>query len=163
MTEPAFQRFVYDDSGRAVAGFKVKTGDCACRAIAIVTGKPYREVHDNLNALCALLGELVHDNRSRCRQRRMSADVGIPPPIARLYLGQLGWHWTPTNAARLHRWDLPSGRIIVSLSKHLVALIDNVVHDHGEHWRGRRAVYGYYSQNPQENICVGPSRSSSPT
>lgn len=26
--------FIYDDGGREAAGFKGKTGDCACRAIA---------------------------------------------------------------------------------------------------------------------------------
>ena len=150
---PAFKRFVYDDGGRAAAGLNGITGDCACRAIAIATGKPYREVHDKLNALCALLGgplnvlQFIHDNRCRLRQRRMSADIGIPPPIARLYLGQLGWQWTPTNAARLHRWDLPPGRLVVQVTQHFVALIDNVVHDHGEHWRGRRLVYGYFTLN----------------
>jgi hypothetical protein len=143
------RRFVYNDGGRAAAGFKGETGDCACRAIAIATGKPYREVHDGLNALCALLGEPLNTLwivQGRQRQRA-SAEIGIPPPITHLYLGQLGWCWTSTNAARLHRCDLPSGRLVVKLTQHLVALIDNVVHDHGEYWRGRRTVYGYYTQN----------------
>src|SRR5262245_46562233 len=29
--------FVYDDGGRAAAGFKGKAGDCVCRAIALAT------------------------------------------------------------------------------------------------------------------------------
>jgi hypothetical protein len=41
--------FTYDDGGRAAAGFKGSTGDCVTRAIAIATGKPYREVYDALN------------------------------------------------------------------------------------------------------------------
>jgi hypothetical protein len=28
----------FDDGGRGAAGFKGKTGDCVCRAIAIATG-----------------------------------------------------------------------------------------------------------------------------
>jgi hypothetical protein len=43
--------FVYDDGGRAAAGFKGSTGDCVVRAIAIASGKPYREVYDALNVL----------------------------------------------------------------------------------------------------------------
>jgi hypothetical protein len=45
-------RFVYDDGGRAAAGFsKIPKGlggggDCVCRAVAIATEKPYREVYD---------------------------------------------------------------------------------------------------------------------
>jgi hypothetical protein len=153
----AFERFVYNDGGRAVAGFDGITGDCACRAIAIATGKPYREVHDRLNALGALFGDLNNNLRAvdgLRRQRRISADTGIPGCVSRLYLEQLGWQWTPTNMTRLHRCDLPAGRIIVSLSRHLVALIDNVVHDCGEHWRGHRLVYGYFTQNSSEDAKV---------
>ena len=43
--------FIYDDGGRAAAGFKGKTGDCVTRAIAIATGRPYREVYDRLNEI----------------------------------------------------------------------------------------------------------------
>jgi uncharacterized protein (DUF111 family) len=36
----------FDDGGRAKAGYK---GDCVCRAIAIATGIPYRDVYDAIN------------------------------------------------------------------------------------------------------------------
>jgi hypothetical protein len=147
----AFVRFVYDDGGRAAAGFKGRTGDCACRAIAIATGKSYREVHDGLNAFCALFGDQFGEPqllRGRQRQRRTSADSGVSEIIAQFYLGQLGWRWNSMNKARLRRWDLPAGRLIVQVTQHLVAVIDHVVHDHGEHWRGRRLVYGYFIKPP---------------
>src|SRR5262249_41091273 len=47
-------RWIKDDGGRAASGIaddphrKDETGDCVTRAIAIATGKPYREVHDAL-------------------------------------------------------------------------------------------------------------------
>ena len=41
--------FVYDDGGRAEAGFKGITGDCVCRAISIATQKPYKEIYDLIN------------------------------------------------------------------------------------------------------------------
>lgn len=40
--------YKYDDGGRATAGYKGKTGDCGVRAVAIATGKPYKEVYDAL-------------------------------------------------------------------------------------------------------------------
>ena len=40
--------WAYDDGGRAAAGFKGEAGDCVTRAIAIATGRPYREVYDAL-------------------------------------------------------------------------------------------------------------------
>ena len=44
-------RWQYNDGGRAAAGFHGETGDCVCRAVAIVTGKRYAEVYDELSAL----------------------------------------------------------------------------------------------------------------
>jgi hypothetical protein len=43
--------FVYNDGGRAAAGYKGRAGDCVVRAIAIATQKPYQEVYDAINAL----------------------------------------------------------------------------------------------------------------
>jgi hypothetical protein len=41
--------------------------------------------------------------------------------------------------------ELPAGRLIVSVSKHLVAVIDGVAHDtHDPSRGGTRCVYGYY-------------------
>jgi hypothetical protein len=130
-------RYVYDDGGRAAAGFDRRTGDCVCRAIAIATGKPYREVYDGLNALCALYG-------GNQRRGRTYAESGVPQHITDLYLGGLQWRFVSTNKERMRRMDMPAGRLIVRVSKHLFALIDNVVHDNGEHWRGLRPVHGYY-------------------
>jgi hypothetical protein len=76
--EPAW---VYDDGGRAAAGFKGKNvGDCVCRAVAIATGKPYRAIHNDLV-------EIGWDGPERhiCERRRRS---GHPPFLgsrARIY------------------------------------------------------------------------------
>ena len=40
--------FIYNDGGRAAAGFKGSAGDCVTRSIAIAAGKPYQEVYDAL-------------------------------------------------------------------------------------------------------------------
>jgi hypothetical protein len=34
-------KFVFNDGGRAAAGYKGLAGDCLIRSIAILTGKPY--------------------------------------------------------------------------------------------------------------------------
>ena len=41
-------KYAYDDGGRRDAGYKGDTGDCAVRAIAIVTGKPYKVVYKTM-------------------------------------------------------------------------------------------------------------------
>lgn len=42
-------KFVYNDGGRAEAGYIGDTRDCVCRAIAIAAQRPYKEVYDLIN------------------------------------------------------------------------------------------------------------------
>jgi hypothetical protein len=47
----------------------------------------------------------------------------------------------------LRATELPAGRLIVQVSKHLVAVIDGVIRDTSDPSRGgKRCVYGYYSR-----------------
>jgi hypothetical protein len=145
-------RFVDDDGGRKTAGFKGSTGDCVTRAITIATGKPYREVYDALH-------QHTRDYAANHRDRTASLITrggasprdGVAKKVYRPYLQSLGWMWVPTmqigSGCKVHlRADeLPKGNIIVSVSKHLCAVIDGVIHDtHDPSCRGKRCVYGYY-------------------
>jgi hypothetical protein len=68
----------------------------------------------------------------------------MPHDIGHLYLTLVaGWSWVPIEK-RVRQWDLPSGRIIVSLHRHLVCLVDNIAFDTCDYWRGRRHVVGFY-------------------
>jgi hypothetical protein len=88
-------RFEYDDGGRAAAGYKGKTGDCACRAIAIATCVPYQIVYDMLN-------EHASYQRITKRQRsRGSARTGVYKSTIRRVLEEPGWRWTPTHGDRV--------------------------------------------------------------
>jgi|SRR5262245_1678553 len=136
----------YNDGGREAAGFKGKTGDCVTRAIAIATGMPYLDVY-------ALVNEAGRDERAptKRRGRRSSARTGVRKPTTRQILAGLGWYWTPTMQigqgckVHLRASELPPGRLVVQVSKHLVAVIDGVIHDTFDpSRRGRRCVYGYW-------------------
>ena len=70
--------FVYNDGGRAAAGYKGRVGDCVVRAIAIATQKPYQDVYDAINVLA--LAE-----RTR-RGRRSSARSGVGRTTYERYL-----------------------------------------------------------------------------
>jgi hypothetical protein len=136
--------FVYNDGGRLAAGYKGIAGDCVTRAIAIATGMPYQTVYDALN-------EAASEERIGKRRRRSAARTGVHKDTIRNYLRSLGWHWTPTmkigSGCRVHLKsdELPAGRLVLSLSKHSVAVIDGVVHDTYDCTRGgTRCVYGYY-------------------
>lgn len=139
-------KFSQNDGGRAAAGFKGKTGDCVTRAIAIAAQRPYQEVYDGLNAYKA-------DMRQTKRVRGSSARTGVSRCVYDAYLKTRGWQWVPTmgigSGCKVHLRDgeLPKGRLIVRLSRHLAAVIDGVLHDSFDSSRnGTRCVYGYYVQ-----------------
>jgi len=132
---------VITDGGRANAGFRGDAGDCVTRAIAIALERPYGQVYSDLADDAAALG------------KPRSARNGIPRKVYEPYLAELGWEWVPTmsigSGCRVHlRADeLPGGRIICRLSKHLCAVVDGVVHDTFDPSRdGTRCVYGYFQR-----------------
>lgn len=140
-------RFVYNDGGRAAAGYKGSTGDCVCRAIAIVADKPYQEVYDALNKIAS--GERV----GKRKRGKSSARIGVYKGTIHKYLESLGFKWTPTmhigSGCTVHLADgeLPMGRLVVSVSRHLTAVIDGVVHDtYNPERETGRCVYGYWSK-----------------
>jgi hypothetical protein len=144
----------FDDGGRKAAGYKGKTADCVTRAISIATGLPYQQVYDELFARNRAYAA-AHRGRVAERIARSGGATprnGVFKAVSRLYLRDLGWIWHPTmqigSGCKVHlrRDELPPGRLIVQVSKHLVAVIDGVIHDtHNCSRRGTRCVYGYWS------------------
>jgi hypothetical protein len=140
--------WVYDDGGRAAAGYKGQAGDCVTRAIAIATGRPYQEVYDGLREEIA--GTRL---RRKSKRRGNTPRDGVPKLIIRRHMEKLGWEWTPTMAigqgckVHLRKDELPPGRLVVTVSRHLCAVIDGVVRDTHDPTRdGTRCVYGYWAE-----------------
>jgi hypothetical protein len=138
--------FICNDGGRAAAGFTGTTGDCVTRSIAIASGKPYREVYDALNTLA------VSERSGKRKRGKSSARTGVHRFTYDRYLKSIGATWTPTmqigSGCKVHlRADeLPAGRLVVCVSRHLVAVINGVIHDtHDCSREGTRCVYGYYT------------------
>lgn len=149
--------WMFDDGGRMAAGFRGDAGDCVTRAVAIATGRDYRTVYDELFERLRALPPPPPIRRSG-NVRRRSPRSGIPKSVVRAYItdpvtsGGHGWIWTPTmgfgtgTTVHLRADELPGGRLIASCSKHLVAVIDGVIHDtHDPSRDGTRAVYGHYT------------------
>jgi hypothetical protein len=141
--------FVVDDGGRKAAGYKGKSGDCVVRSAAIATGLAYQQIYDSVN-------KLAQRERLGARKRgKSSARDGVYKGTTRKLLESLGWQWTPTmeigSGCRVHlrAGERPPGRLIVSVSGHLTAVIDGVIHDtHDPSRRGTRCVYGYWQKGP---------------
>ncbi len=142
--------WTFHDGGRKEAGFKGHTGDCVVRAIAIVTRKPYRYVYDEINAI-------ARAERPRKGKKRSSARTGVAIGTIRKYLDLLGYVWVPTmkvgSGCRVHLKadELPKGRIIVRLSRHITAMIDGTIYDLYDPSReGTRCVYGYWTKKKKK-------------
>lgn len=127
-------KFNYNDGGRASAGYKGETRDCVVRAIAIALELPYKEVYNDLT-----------------KMQGSSVRNGVFKKVSRKYLASKGWTWIPKMTigsgctTHLSADELPSGRIICSVSRHLSAVIDGVINDTYDCSRnGRRCVYGYF-------------------
>ncbi len=147
--------FTFNDGGRAAAGFRGHAGDCVVRAIAIATGKRYREVYDALNALAET------ERIGKRKKKKSNSRSGVYLQTYNRYLRSLGWRWTPTMSigsgckVHLRACELPRGPLVVRLSRHLTAVIDGELHDtHDCSRAGTRCVYGYFVQ-PYRNSNAG--------
>ena len=121
--------FTYNDGGRKKAGFKGSANDCVCRSIAIATGKPYLEIYN-------LINQMAQNERIGKRKKgKSTARKGVYKQTHRRVMEHLGWKWIPTMQVgsgcqvHLHPNELPKGKLVVSVSKHVTTMIDGVIHD----------------------------------
>jgi hypothetical protein len=126
--------------------------------------KPYPQVYDAMTIAQRQYAE-SHPGRvaERIRKRGVTPRNGAWKQVYRPYLESLGWTWTPTMRigagcqVHLDATELPPGRLIVSVSRHLVAVIDGVVHDtHDPSRDGTRCVYGYFSPPKAAPLTAQP-------
>jgi hypothetical protein len=144
-----------NDGGRSAAGYKGRAGDCVCRSIAIVSGKPYAEVYS------VLADGMGSQRKSKGRSARNG--INTTRKWFKDYMASIGFKWVPTmkigQGCKVHLIDgeLPMGRLVVALSKHYTAVIDGVIHDtfdptretiftdaDGKQRMSHRCVYGYW-------------------
>ena len=85
------------------------------------------------------------------------ARTGVQKCVYDKYIKSLGWKWQPTMGigtgcqTHLLADELPDGRLIVSVSKHMTAVIDGELHDTYDCSRdGTRCVYGFYYKPKSE-------------
>jgi len=116
--------FEYNDGGRVDADYKGETGDCVTRAIAIASGKPYKEVYDELFARAKEYGRTRRTRAARAIQvKGATPRNGVNKDVYAPYLESLGFEWVPTmhigQGCKVHLKadELPSGVIIWILYK----------------------------------------------
>jgi len=129
-------------------------GDCVVRAIAIAGNLPYKDVADALRPRCK-----TYNDKGYKAASKSGVTIGINKRVYHEWLLANGWTWTPTMfigqgcKVHLRKNELPSGRLIASLSKHLCAVVDGVIQDTYDPSREEtRCVYGYYQPpTPEKN------------
>lgn len=134
--------YVYDDGGRSNYFKASRVGDCVCRAIAIASGRDYKEIYN------AILGATGKTPRNGVKVRSVRF---------RRLMESLGFTWVScckvgsTESTHFFKGELPMGRLVCSVAKHEVAVIDGVVRDT---WDSRfngfgepRRIYGYWVYN----------------
>ena len=137
-------KYEYNDGGRSEAGYKGSTGDCVVRAISIASQRPYQEVYELVNSYAS------NEYKSRV-SKKSNARTGVRKSTIRKMMQDLGFVWTPTmkigSGCKVHliESELPEGRLVVQVSKHITAVLDKVIHDTYDPSRdGTRCVYGYW-------------------
>lgn len=143
----------YDDGGRKAAGFSGTAGDCVVRAVVIATQQEYADTYRELSKLNGEFSQGWSRAAKRQRKRGATAREGTNRQVYQPYMESLGWRWVPTmqigSGCRVHlqRDELPTGRLVCRVSKHMVAVVDGVIHDTYDCSRGgTRCVYGYFQK-----------------
>ena len=129
--------YIYNDGGRSKY-FKGKARDCVCRAISIASNRDYKEVYDSLKKALGTPRNGVFTKNTDFKD----------------WMVANGFVWTPCSgigvktSVHFIEGELPKGRLVCSVAKHYVAVVDNKVYDT---WDSRynsfkevRRIYGYW-------------------
>lgn len=129
--------YIYSDGGRENY-FKGKAKDCVCRAISIASGKDYMEVYKSLKNAIGTPRNGV-DTTKKAFKEWMVAN---------------GFVWVACSgigvkeSVHFIKGELPQGRLVCSVAKHYVAVIDDKVFDTWDSrynsWGELRRIYGYW-------------------
>ncbi len=142
--------FQFNDGGRALAGFKDKTGDCVARAIAIAAELPYADVYQ---ALAEGTGSQRASKRRGKRPASAAHGINVKRKWFKDYMQSIGFEFVATMGigtgckVHLRHDELPSGRLVVAVSRHYTAVIEGTVNDTLNPQRqSGRCVYGYWQR-----------------
>lgn len=134
-------KFVFNDGGRAAAGWNEHSQDCVTRSIAVATRRPYKQVFTEL--------------LSRAPRKSPILGVHTETKWFRKYMTEAGWRWIELRRRRKKTFmradQLPRRRLIVAVSRHYTAVINHAVHDdHDPTRNGTRHVHGYWIKDSRK-------------
>lgn len=140
-------------NGGRPQGLKTR-GDCVVRAVAVATERPYETVRQELTRGMESMRATKRLKKGLAKSRDAADGVYTHVKWFKDYMRGLGFTWVPTmgigTGCRVHLRDgeLPMGRLVVNVSRHMTCVIDGVLHDNHDCTRlGTRCVYGYWRKN----------------
>lgn len=136
-------KYQYNDGGREAAGFKGTAGDCVTRAVCIAAQMPYDEVYERLSR------GMQTQRTTKRGSAKSSARNGVNTGRKwfKDYMAAIGFEWISTmgigTGCQVHLADgeLPMGRLVVRVSKHVCAVIDGVIHDNHDPSERAATIY----------------------
>lgn len=126
--------WVYNDGGRSEAGYKSTAADCVVRAVAIVMEIPYKVIYEDLRHFLSSRGADSPRN-------------GVSYEHLQRYLGQLGFRYKAIEGKHitLHRDELPKGKVIADLPRHVTAVLDGIINDaYNPNEKKNQQLLGYW-------------------
>lgn len=112
--------YAYNDGGRKEAGFKGSCGDCATRALAILTGEPYKECYSALAQ--------AQQNAGLAKSARNGIHRKVYTPVYQAYgLGRIAF--PPGPKPTFAEAYASYGDCIVKTRRHLCAIVSGALHD----------------------------------
>jgi hypothetical protein len=127
--------FVPDDGGRASAGLRGRSGDCAVRAVAIAADMPYREAQ-----------RLIKEFAAKGKQGNRAIARGVYREDLDAALRSIGWTWHPApkfKGRKARYTDIP-GTAILRMARHFAAVRDGELRDTWD--CSQKMVYGYWTK-----------------
>lgn len=135
--------FQFNDGGKKADGLgTARSADCCVRACAIAEGDSYKGTKKAMNRV---LVEMTGGLETSC-------NTGTPTPVSHKYLTDLGYALTLTKGYYLCDMDFTGRTVICRLPRHMMVIIDNVVHDSWDSRKSRKTkcksprLTGYYER-----------------
>lgn len=129
------RNFAYNDGGRSQYFKGKNAGDCVARAMAIALQLDYKTCYDELAAANVKAGG------------KKTARDGLLRKTYEKVLNQHGWEWHPApkfEGRKARYYDMPKGRLIMRMARHVSALVDQEIHDTWD--CSQKMVYGYFAK-----------------
>ena len=125
--------YLFNDGGRVAAGFPAEGGDCVARAVAVASGRAYREVHKALSDTVANKGDADKGVPTSDDWQRWMAENGFSECGVYEGFSYVGFSYDDPRFQKGRYVLVAQLNLGGQVTGHAVAMVDGVVHDAQDH------------------------------